>query len=100
MTRIVRTAYRYKRPPGKKRAVPCRIILSFVGLALNAGTGQAQTDAEIQEITSQCVASVQLMFPRFEAYFDSTEGQWRTFQSDDSAFYFRRCLIDRGLAPE
>jgi hypothetical protein len=28
----------------------CRILTFFVGLALNTGTGQAQTDAEIQEI--------------------------------------------------
>jgi hypothetical protein len=67
---------------------------------LNPGTGQAQTDAEIQEITRQCVAQVQLMFPRFDAYFDPAEGQWRTFQSDDSACYFRRCVIEHGLAPE
>jgi hypothetical protein len=78
----------------------CRILSFFVGLAPNTGTGQAQTDAEIQEVTRQCVAQVQLTFPRFDAYFDPTEGQWRTFQSDDSAFYFRRCVIEHGLAPE
>ena len=113
MMAIVRMHYRYKRPPGERKAVAltgpatpkrrhtraCR-ILSFVGLALNTETGQAQTDAEIQEITRQCIALIQQTFPRFDAYFDLTEGQWRTFQSDDSAFYFRRCLIERGLAPE
>jgi hypothetical protein len=109
MTRIVRSTHRYK--PRKKRSVPLtgpatpkrrrtRAVLSFVGLALNTGTGQAQTDAEILEVTRQCVALVQQTFPRFDAYFDLTEEQWRTFQSDDSAFYFRRCLIERGLAPE
>jgi hypothetical protein len=40
------------------------------------------------------------MFPRFDAYFDPAEGQWRTFQSDDSAYYFRKCLIEHGLSPE
>ena len=78
----------------------CRILPLFAGLALNTGAGQAQTDEEIQGVTRQCVAQIQPMFPRFDAYFDPAEGQWRTFQSDDSAYYFRRCLIEHGLSPE
>ena len=102
MTRIVKpvTIEDPATPEATTHVRAGRILSFFVGLALNTGTGQAQTDAEIQEVTGQCVVQVQLMFPRFDAYFDPAEGQWRTFQSDDSAYYFRRCLIEHGLSPE
>lgn len=79
-----------------------RLFVVGVAIALMAGTPAiAATDAEIQEITRQCVALVhQQGFPRFDAYFDSGDHYWHTLQNDESIFYFRKCLVQRGLSPE
>jgi hypothetical protein len=86
------------------RAVPA--LCFFVGLGLLAtGTCQAQqTDAQMQEITRQCVAQVKQRFPMFDAYFEPRDRTWRILQNQQSqnqqsAFDFRRCLLDHGITP-